>query len=71
MLFLAAQVGFGPRIAVRRELYVLETTVKYCTGLCSAAQYVSSIAPGPDSPPFGRQSADTKLARIHLDAEPS
>jgi hypothetical protein len=71
MLFLAAQVGFGPRVAVRRVLYVLETTVKYCTVLCSAAQYASSIAPGPDRPPFGRQSADTKLARIHLDAEPS
>jgi hypothetical protein len=71
MLFLAAQVGFGLRVAVRRVLYVLETTVKYCTALCSAAQYASSIAPGPDSPPFGRHSADTKLARIHLDAEPS
>jgi hypothetical protein len=71
MLFLAAQVGFGPRVAVRRVLYVLETAVKYWTGLCSAAQYTSSIAPGPDSPLFGRQSADTKLARIHLDAEPS
>ena len=71
MLFLVAQFGFGPRVAVRRVPYVLETTVKYCTGLCSAAQYASSIAPGPDSPPFGRQSADTKLARIHLDAEPS
>ena len=71
MLFLAAQVGFGPRVAVRRVLYVLETTVKYCTALCSAAQYASSIAPGPDSPPFGHHSADTKLARIHLDAEPS
>ena len=71
MLFLAAQVGFRPRVAVRRVLYVLETTVEYCTALCSAAQYASSIAPGPDSPPFGRQSADTKLARIHLDAEPS
>ena len=71
MLFLAAQVGFGPRIAVRRVLCVLETTVKYCTALCSAAQYASSIAPGPDRPSFGRQSADTKLARIHLDAEPS
>jgi hypothetical protein len=71
MLFLAAQVGFGPRVAVRRVLYVLETTVKYCTGLCSAVQCASSIAPGPDSPPLGRQSADTKLARIHLDAEPS
>jgi hypothetical protein len=71
MLFLAAQVGFGLRVAVHRVLYVLETTVKYCTALCSAAQYASSIAPGPDSPPLGRQSADTKLARIHLDAEPS
>jgi hypothetical protein len=71
MLFLAAQVGFGPRVAMRRVSYVLETSVKYWTGLCSAAQYASSIAPGPDSPPFGRQSADTKLARIQLDADPS
>ena len=71
MLFLAAQVGFGRRVAMRRVSYVLETSVKYWTGLCSAAQYASSIAPGPDSPPFGRQSADTKLARIQLDADPS
>ena len=56
---------------MRRVSYVLETAVKYWTGLCSAAQYASSIAPRPDSPPLGRQSADTKLARIHLDAEPS
>ena len=71
MLFLAAQVGFGPRVAVRRVLYVLETTVKYCIVLCSAVHYTSSIAPGPDSPPLRRQSADTKLAHIYLDAEPS